>query len=82
MGMASFLSAFHLVDQSGALVLLLMSVAKVGYSLGPAMMGWLIVDDDYSNVLLASGVLVVIGLLTTTILIRIKLKSVDAYARP
>lgn len=75
MGMASFLSAFNLVDQSGALVLLLMSVAKVGYSLGPAMMGWLIVDDDYSNVLLASGVLVVIGLLTTIILIKIKLKS-------
>jgi predicted MFS family arabinose efflux permease len=79
MGMASFLSAFNLVDQSGALVLLLMSVAKVGYSLGPAMMGWLIVDDNYSNVLLASGVLVVIGLLTTTILIKIKLKSIDGH---
>jgi predicted MFS family arabinose efflux permease len=81
MGMASFLSAFNLVDRSGALVLLLMSVAKVGYSLGPAMMGWLIVDENYSNVLLASGVLVVIGLLTTSILIKIKLKSADAHAK-
>ena len=40
-----------------------------------------IVDENYSSVLLASGVLVVIGLLTTSILIKIKLKSADAHAK-
>jgi len=39
MGMASLLGAFSLIDKSGGLVLLLISFAKIGYSLGPALMG-------------------------------------------
>lgn len=70
MGMASLLSGLNVIDRSGGLVLLLMSVAKAGYSLGPAMMGWLIVGDDYSGVLIACGVLVVVGMSTAVLLIK------------
>ncbi|MGY8795968.1 MAG: hypothetical protein ACKVJN_12760, partial [Woeseiales bacterium] len=70
MGMATLLGGFNLIDKSGGLVLLLMSVAKVGYSLGPALMGWLIDGDDYSRVLLSSGALVIVGMLTAVVLIK------------
>jgi len=74
MGMASLLGGLNIIDKSGGLVLLLMSVAKAGYSLGPALMGWLIIADDYSNVIFASGVLVVVGMSTAVMLIKIRMK--------
>lgn len=70
MGMASLLSGFNIIDKSGGLVLLLISTAKVGYSLGPALMGWLIFNDDYTFVILACGALVVAGMLPAALLIR------------
>lgn len=77
MGMASFLSGLNVIDSSGGLVLLLMSIAKAGYSLGPAMMGWFIVGDDYSGVLIACGVLVVVGMSTALLLIRNRMSVVS-----
>lgn len=74
MGMASLLGGLNIIDKSGGLVLLLMSVAKAGYSLGPALMGWLIIAEDYSNVIFASGVLVVVGMSTAVLLIKIRMK--------
>jgi predicted MFS family arabinose efflux permease len=69
MGMASLLGALNTIDKSGGLVLLLMSTAKVGYSLGPAIMGWLIMTNDYTLVLFTSGLFVVVGILITASLI-------------
>lgn len=62
MGMAALLGGFNVIDKTGGLVLLLMSIAKVGYSLGPALMGWLIIGEDYSRALVAGGVLVIVGM--------------------
>ncbi len=70
MGMASLLGGFNVIDKTGGLVLLLVATAKVGYSLGPAVMGWLIVGEDYTYVILCSGALVVAGMLTSVLLIR------------
>ena len=70
MGMASLLGGFNVIDKSGGLVLLLISTAKVGYSLGPALMGWLIFGDDYTYVLLSCGLFVAVGMLTSILLIR------------
>ena len=70
MGMAALLSGFYVIDKSGGLVLLLISTAKVGYSLGPALMGWLIFGDDYTFVILTCGALVVAGMLTAAFLIK------------
>ncbi|MEJ2171801.1 MAG: MFS transporter [Woeseiaceae bacterium] len=70
MGMAALLSGFNVIDKTGGLVLLLISTAKVGYSLGPALMGWLIFGDDYTFVLLACGALVVAGMVTTAVLMK------------
>ena len=70
MGMATLMGGFNLIDKSGGLVLLLMSTAKAGYSLGPALMGWLIDGDDYSWVLISSGAFVIVGMLTVAVLIR------------
>ncbi len=69
MGMASFLAAFNTIDASGGLVLLLMSIAKVGYALGPALMGWLIVGGNYQPVLFATGALVVVGIVVAITLL-------------
>ncbi len=77
MGMAAFLSSFNLIDQSGGLVLLLMSVAKVGYSLGPALMGWLIVGDDYSYVIMSAAAMVVAGMLIAAFLIKARTAAID-----
>jgi MFS transporter, UMF2 family, putative MFS family transporter protein len=70
MGMAALLSGFNVIDKTGGLVLLLISTAKVGYSLGPALMGWLIFGDDYTFVLLACGALLVAGMVTTAVLMK------------
>ncbi len=78
MGMAAFLGGLNVIDKTGGLVLLLMSTAKVGYSLGPALMGRLINGDDYTNVILASGALVVVGMITAVTLIRSRMKLVEA----
>ena len=78
MGMASFLAGLNLIDSSGGLVLLLMSVAKAGYSLGPAMMGWLIIGDDYTGVLFACGVLVTVGVSTAVLLIKNRMNLISA----
>ena len=78
MGMASFLAGLNVIDSSGGLVLLLMSVAKAGYSLGPAMMGWLIIGDDYTGVLFACGVLVTVGVSTAVLLIRNQINLISA----
>ncbi len=78
MGMASLLGGLNVIDKSGGLVLLLMSTAKVGYSLGPALMGWLIIGDDYTNVILTCGVLVVVGMFTAAILIKNRMNVADA----
>lgn len=77
MGMASLLSGINVIDRSGGLVLLLMSVAKAGYSLGPAMMGWLIVGDDYSGVLISCGVLVMVGMSTALLLIKNRMNLIS-----
>lgn len=76
MGMASFLAVLNVIDKSGGLVLLLMSIAKIGYSLGPAMMGWLIVGEDYTFVILASGMLIVVGILIAVWLINREMKPI------
>ena len=68
MGMASFLGALNIIDKSGRLVLLLIAIAKIGYSVGPAIMGWLYRDDDFTYVLAASGIFIVVGILTATVL--------------
>ena len=73
MGMAALLSGFNVIDKSGGLVLLLISTAKVGYSLGPALMGWLIFGDDYTFVILTCAALVVAGMLTAALLIKNKI---------
>lgn len=78
MGMASFLAGLNVIDSSGGLVLLLMSVAKAGYSLGPAMMGWLIIGDDYTGVLFACGVLVTVGVSTAVLLIKNRINLISA----
>jgi len=78
MGMASLLGGFNVIDKSGGLVLLLISTAKIGYSLGPALMGWLIFGDDYTYVILTCGVLVVIGMITTTLLIKNRMNLITA----
>lgn len=70
MGMASLLGGFNIIDKSGGLVLLLIATAKIGYSLGPALMGWLIVGDDYTYVILSCGALVVVGMLTAILLMK------------
>ena len=78
MGMASFLAGLNLIDSSGGLVLLLMSVAKAGYSLGPAIMGWLIIGDDYTGVLFACGVVVTVGVSTAVLLIKNRMNLISA----
>ena len=78
MGMASLLGGFNVIDKSGGLVLLLMSTAKVGYSLGPALMGWLIVGDDYTYVILTCGVLVVVGMFTAALLMKNRTNLITA----
>lgn len=75
MGMAALLGGFNIIDKSGGLVLLLMSIAKVGYSLGPALMGWLIIGEDYTFVLLACAILVVVGMLIAIVLIAKRMKA-------
>lgn len=78
MGMASLLAGFNVLDKSGGLILLMMSTAKGGYSLGPALMGWLIIEDDYTLVLITSAALVTVGMLTAAMLV--KTKSPAAFA--
>lgn len=63
MGMASLLAGLNIIDESGRLILLMMATAKVGYSLGPALMGWLIFDDNYDVMLLTSGAFITVGVL-------------------
>jgi predicted MFS family arabinose efflux permease len=72
MGMASLLAGLNIIDDSGRLILLMMATAKVGYSLGPALMGWLIFDDDYTFMLATSGACVVIGMVICVVLVNQK----------
>ena len=72
MGMASFLGSFNIIDKTGGLVLLLLATAKVGYSLGPAIMGTLVQsgnDYDYAfysgGAFALFGIVIVMGLIKT-----------------
>ena len=72
MGMASLLAGLNIIDDSGRLILLMMASAKTGYSLGPALMGWLISDDDYTIMLVTWGVFVAFGISTCGFLVNQK----------
>jgi MFS family permease len=81
MGMASLLAGLNIIDDSGRLILLMMATAKVGYSLGPAVMGWLIFDDNYFVMLAASGACVATGMIICVVLVNQK-ASTSATASP
>ena len=72
MGMASLLAGLNMIDDSGRLILLMMAIAKVGYSIGPALMGWLIFGDDYDLMLITSGILVGVGIIICVVLVNRK----------
>ena len=62
MGLPLMLSQFNKLDQSGQLVVLLYAATKLGYALGPALMGFMVFGNDFSTVLTATCVLCVAGL--------------------
>ena len=72
MGMASLLAGLNIIDDSGRLILLMMAIAKVGYSIGPALMGWLIFGDDYDLMLITSGILAGVGIIICVVLVNRK----------
>lgn len=63
------MSIVNKMDPSGRLVLLILAVAKMGYAIGPALMGQLVNESGYNHVVLASaficsaGVIVIIAIL-------------------
>ncbi len=62
MGLPLMLSQLNRLDQTGQLVVLLYAMTKLGYALGPALMGLMVNGDDFSAVLSTTCVLCVAGL--------------------
>ena len=62
MGLPLMLSQCNRLDESGRLVILLYAMGKLGYTLGPAMMGLLIFGSNFAYVLLSTVVLCIAGL--------------------
>ena len=62
MGLPLMLSQFNRLDESGRLVVLLYAMGKLGYTLGPAVMGLLIFGTNFTYVLLLTVVLCAAGL--------------------
>lgn len=54
--------AFNQLDSSGRLVLLLFAIAKLGYTIGPAIIGYLIDDKDFSSVIVFCSMVCTVGL--------------------
>ena len=68
MGLPLLLTQFNNIDGSGHLVVLLYAMGKLGYTLGPAVMGLLVNGGDFTSVLIfgaaicAPGLVISIGL--------------------
>lgn len=56
------MSVVNFIDRSGKLILLVMAVAKIGYAIGPAMMGQLVSNDSYFIVVVSSAALCALGI--------------------
>lgn len=63
MALPVLLIQFNRLDPAGHLVILLYAVGKLGYMAGPAAMGFLVANDNYTLPILASCILCVAGLL-------------------
>lgn len=63
------MSAFNALDCTGRLVLLLFAVAKIGYTLGPAIIGYLIDGNTYTSVIIFSMLVCSAGIGTILILL-------------
>jgi len=62
MALPLMLSLFNRLDSTGQLVVLLYAMTKLGYALGPAMMGLMVADNDFGAVLVTTAILCVAGL--------------------
>ena len=62
MGLPLMLSQFNRLDKSGQLVILLYAMGKLGYTLGPAVMGLLIFGNSFFYVLVATATICTAGL--------------------
>lgn len=60
-GWPLFMGAFNAIDSSGRLVLLFFAIAKLGYTLGPIAVGYLVNGNNYTMVLLFSSVVCTLG---------------------
>jgi len=63
MGLPLMLTQCNGLDVSGKLVVLLYAVGKLGYTLGPAIMGMLIIEDNYTYVISLALLLCSMGLI-------------------
>lgn len=62
MGLPLLLSQFNRLDQTGQLVVLLYAMTKLGYALGPALMGFLVFGSNFGAVLFVTCVLCIAGI--------------------
>jgi len=62
MGLPLLLTQFNNIDGSGHLVVLLYAMGKLGYTLGPAVMGLLVVGADFTGVLMFGAAVCALGL--------------------
>ena len=62
MGLPLLLTQFNNIDGSGHLVVLLYAMGKLGYTLGPAVMGLLVVGADFTSVLMFGAAVCALGL--------------------
>lgn len=69
-GWPLFMGAFNSIDSSGRLVLLFFAIAKLGYTLGPIAVGYLVSDGNYLTVLMFSAIICTLGIALVIYLLR------------
>jgi len=57
------MSTLNQMDRSGRLVLLVLAVAKIGYAIGPALMGQIVNESGFTSVVLSSAAICVFGVI-------------------
>ena len=62
MGLPLLLTQFNDIDGAGHLVVLLYAMGKLGYTLGPAAMGLMVIGGDFTDVLIFGAVICAAGL--------------------
>lgn len=68
LGLPLMLVQCNSLDRSGRLVILLYAVGKLGYTVGPALMGLLVIGTDFSGVLVATVAMSSAGMMISILL--------------